>query len=201
MNLLGRIQARVEVFFNLRDASYVSELFNKHADSATNLMAADSIRNALREIGVQLTADEAVVVFETFDTDENGGLDLQEFMKAIKYPSKVEQWVETLPLSKLLAQCLSFKEGDDPLREVSSLSSDEVRVSVTAYTESLQTILSDAVGELKKCYAEMDRLAKQSANDAGSKFQTFKMSSGGVEDFHNGLQGRVGASYNSLHAL
>ncbi len=157
-------------------------------------MAADSIRNALRDIGIQLTAGEAAVLLETFKMDKNGGLDLQGFMKAIKHPSKVEQWVETLQLSKLLAQCLSFKESDDPLREVSRLSSDEVHISVTAYTESLQTTLTDALGELKKYYAAMDKLAKQSAKDASSKLKTFKMRSGGVDAFHIGLQGRVGTS-------
>ncbi len=148
----------------------------------------------MREVGIQLTAEEASVLFETFDTDENGGLDLQEFTKAIKYPSKVEQWVDSLPLSKLFAHCLSFKEGYDSLREVSRLSSDELRASMNAYCESLQIILPDAVGQLKKCFAQMDRVAAESASEAGSKFQTFKMSSGKVEDFHIGLQGRVGES-------
>jgi hypothetical protein len=34
-------------------------------------------------------------LIKTADTDENGGLDLQEFMKAIKYPSKVQQWMDS----------------------------------------------------------------------------------------------------------
>ena len=32
----------------------------------------------------------------------------------------------------------------------------------------------------------------EGTKEASSKFQTFKMSAGRVEDFHNGLQGRVG---------
>ena len=194
-NLLRKIQAQVSFFLNLRDQSYISDLFNKHANSATNLITADSVRNVMRDIGVQMTADEAAVLFETFDTDENGGLDLQEFTKAIKHPSKVEQWANTLPLSKLLARCLSFKESDDPLREVSRLSSDELRALTKAFTEGLLTILSDSLSELKKCYTEMDRMTDLSANDASSKFQTFKMSSGSVEDFHSGLHGRVGENH------
>jgi hypothetical protein len=152
----------------------------------------ESTRNALHEIGVQPTAEEAAVLFETYDMDDNGGLDLQEFIKAIKYPGKVEQWANSLPLSKLLAHCLSFKDSDDPLREVSRLSSDELCASVKAYGESLQTILAGALGELKKCYAEMDRMTAENANEASSKFQTNKMNSGSVEDFHHGLLGRVG---------
>ncbi len=133
--------------------------------------------------------------------DDNGGLDEKEFTKAVKYPGKVEQWADSLPLSKLLAHCLSFKfkEADDPLREVSRLSSDELRASANAFGEGVETILGDAVGELKRCFAEMDRMAAESAAAASSKFQTFKMSSGSVEDFHSGLQGRVGASAPAIN--
>ena len=41
----------------------------------------------------------------------------------------------------------------------------------------------------------MDRMAAEGTNEASSKFQTFKMSAGSVEDFHSGLQGRVGESH------
>jgi hypothetical protein len=142
-----------------------------------------------------LNAEEISVLFETSDVDENGGLDEQEFTKAVMYPGKVEQWADGLPLSKLLAHCLSstFKEGEDPLREVSRMSSDELRASAKAFGEGVETILGDAVDELRKCYAEMDRMAATSSTSSGSKFQTIKMSSGSVDDFHSGLQGRVGA--------
>mmetsp|Transcript_34092 Transcript_34092/g.71581 ORF Transcript_34092/g.71581 Transcript_34092/m.71581 type:complete len:178 (+) Transcript_34092:241-774(+) len=161
-------------------------------------MTLDTVHNALRELGIHLTAEEAAVSFEISDTDENQGLDLHEFMKAIKYPSKVEQWANTLPLNRLLAHCLSFNDSDDPLREVSRLSSNELRASTNAFCESLQPIIADAVGMLKRCYAEMDGMAAQGAEEASSKFQTFKMSSGSVKDFHCGLHGRVGAPHPNL---
>jgi hypothetical protein len=179
----------------MRNISHVKQVFEQHKDRHTNLISISALPGALIDLGISLTTEEISVLFETSDTDENGGLDEQEFTKAVKYPGKVEQWADSLPLSKLLAHCLSFrfKEGDDPLREVSRLSSAELRASANAFGESVETILGDAVGELKKCYAEMDRMAAESASSASSKFQTFKMSSGSVEDFHSGLQGRVGA--------
>ncbi len=78
---------------------------------------------ALHELGVQVTRDEAAVFFETTDSEEKGGLNLQEFIQAINYPFKVQQWINTLQLSPLLAHCLTFRGGDshDPLREISHL--------------------------------------------------------------------------------
>ena len=192
---MSKIQDSITLFFNLRDFSHVQKIFEQHKDRNTHLISKKALPDALRDLGIHLTEEEASVLFETSDRDENGGLDLQEFTKAMKYPGKVEQWADNLPLSKLLAHCLSFKESDDPLREVSRLTSDEVRSSTNAYGDSLHTIIMDAVSELKKCYAEMDRMTAGSANNASSKFQTSKMSSGGVEDFHSGLHGRVGESY------
>jgi hypothetical protein len=195
--LIERVQANVVGFFNLREKSYVEELFKKHANDATNLMTADAMTAALRELGKNLIQDEAAAVFESADADENRGLDLQEFIKAINHPSKVQQWVETLPLSSLLAHCLSFKGGDssDPLREVSRLSIHEIRASIQAYCESAEKIVADAVHELKKCHDAMDALAASSAGN--TKFQTPKMSAGSVEEFYQGLLGRVGECFYS----
>ena len=120
LRLNEQIMARVAYFNNSRSKLHIEQLFKKHTNEVTNLMTVDSMRAALHELGIQLTQDEAAVVFGTVDTDENGGLDLQEFMKAVEYPSKLQQWLNTLPLSQLLAHCLSFKadNSNDLLREV-----------------------------------------------------------------------------------
>jgi hypothetical protein len=194
MPITLKIQSSIALFFNIRNASHVKNVFEQHKDKHTHLVSKSALSGALRDLGIHLSAEEGSVLFETFDLDENGGLNLQEFMNVIKYPGKVEQWADSLPLSKLLAHCLSFKGGDDPLREVSRLSSDELCSSTNAYGESVQTILKDALGELKMAYSAMDRMAAGSAGEERSKFQTFKMSSGSVEDFHIGLHGRVGES-------
>jgi hypothetical protein len=194
--LTKQIRARVAHFHNSRNRLHNELIFKKHANQATNLMTADAMTAALRDLGVQLTQEDAAVAFELADTDENGGLDLHEFMKAINQPSKVQQWIETLPLSQLLAHCLSFKGGasNDPLREVSRLSADELQASTQAYCESAQVVLADAVCELKKCYDAMDALAASSADNGNPKFQTSysQMSAGSVEEFYQGLIGRVG---------
>ena len=192
--LTEQIQARVGHFYNIRNQLHNEQIFKKHANQTTNLMSADAMSAALCELGVQLSRDEAAAVFESVDADENGGLDLQEFLMAINHPSKVQQWIETLPLSQLLAHCLSFKaasgDSSDPLREVSRLSADELRASTQAYCEHAQAVLADALHELKRCYDSMDALAASSA--ANAKFQTPKMSGGSVEEFYQGLVGRVG---------
>jgi hypothetical protein len=153
------------------------------------------------ELGIQLTSNEVDFLLDTVDTDESGGLDLKNFIKAINYPSKVQQWTDTLPLSPLLAHCLSFKGGEssnEPLRVVSNLSADELRASTEAYCETLQVILADAVRELRKCFDAMDKLAPSSVENDNSKFQTLKMSAGGVDEFFQELLGRVGKCFSCV---
>jgi hypothetical protein len=195
VELIQRIEMRVASFLKRRNPDCIEFVFKKYRNQATNLLAADSLHLALFELGIQFTAEEITALFDTFDIDENGGLDLQEFTNISKYPSKVEQWTRSLPLSQLLAHCLSFKESDDPLREISRLSSDELSVSIIAYSGKLKQILADSLSELNKCFAETERMAASGADVASSKFQTFKMSAGSVEDFHLGLHGRVGESH------
>ena len=178
-------------FFDLRDQAHTKAVFNKHADQETHKITLDVLHDALSELGNLLAAEEVNAVFETADTGGSGGLDEKEFLSVIRHPCKVEQWAATLPLPQLLAQCLSFKGGDEPLREVSQLSADELRASTDTFCDNLRKILAEALLELKACFNETDRKAAADAGN-GSKFETFKMSSGHVADFHSGLLGRVG---------
>jgi hypothetical protein len=175
-------------------------VFINYADQDTKRIKFGPFKRSLIELGVRLPSDEIKAVFETADTDESGGLYLAGFTRAIQYPCQVEQWAATLPLSQLLAQCLSFKESsDDPLRKVSRLSADELRASADAFSENLRKILAEALSKLSLCFAEVERSSAVSAGH-GSKFETFKMSSGSVADFHKGLLGRVGGC-SMLHVL
>ncbi len=188
-----KIQERVKDFFNQGNDSFVKDVFTRYMDQFKNIIALGVLPDALRDLGIRLTLDEITRLVETSDIDEKGGLNLQEFMKAINYQCKVEQWVASLPLPKLLAHCLDFRDSEDPLREVSRLSTDELNASTEAYCKNLSKILSNALCALKQCYAAMDTIAAGD-DKTGSKFQTFRMSAGNVGDFHKGLIGRVGES-------
>jgi Ca2+-binding EF-hand superfamily protein len=66
----------VSRFIQFYDKSYVEDLIKKRANLTTKPMTVNT-SDALRELGLQLTRDEADVVFETADTDENGGLNFK----------------------------------------------------------------------------------------------------------------------------
>jgi phage shock protein A len=55
--LFKNIQGSVAIFFNFREKSYVQELFKRYANQDTNLMTVDTMSDALRELGIQLTRD------------------------------------------------------------------------------------------------------------------------------------------------
>jgi hypothetical protein len=121
---------------------------------------------------------------------------LEEFKAALKTPTKLQQWGDTLPLSRILARCLYLKNCDsvDPLRGFVKMGKADIVAAVACFSKCLERILFESQSALNKCYDAMDRKAVEAVggNGASPKFETFKMSSGEVADFHKGLLGRVG---------
>jgi hypothetical protein len=148
---------------------------------------------ALKDCGVDLSPGEVDVIFNLSDDNDDPGLDLEEFYFAAKTPTKVQQWADTLQLSRVFARCLMMRNRnlEDPVAGVADLSSADLADVIDVFCRGLRRILADGQSELKKCLAAMQ--ASNSATDgASSKFQTFKMSSGAVDDFHRGVTERVG---------
>ena len=58
-------------------------------------------------------------------------------------------------------------------------------------------MMTDKVSELKQAFDAMH--ASQDPHAAGSKFTVGTMSSGVPEDFHKGLEGRIGSKAEYLH--
>ena len=127
------------------------------------------------------------------DMDKNGGLDFEEFRRALmKPPTKLEQWVDTLPLAGMLASCFILPEGGDQLHEVSLLSAENLNAIAEAYAHGLKKVLMDAQINLKETLDSMETKAKESAGGESSKYKTFKMSTGSVPHYIEGLTGRIG---------
>jgi hypothetical protein len=126
------------------------------------------------------------------DVDKNGGLDFEEFRRALmKPPTKLEQWVGTLPLASMLASCFILPEGDQ-LHEVSRLSIENLTDIAEAYAYGLKKVLVDSQSNLKETLENMEAKAKENAGGESSKFKTFKMSTGSVPHYIEGLIGRIG---------
>ena len=116
-------------------------------------------------------------------------------MRSVGHRSlRLEQYLSTLPLAKLLAFCLasadeSIAESNDPVRGLSRLSPDALERAADIFHEALKRLLEDTRTKLMVCYDEQERKASQATN---AKFQTFTLNCGDLDDFANGLSNRVG---------
>jgi hypothetical protein len=191
-------------FFGLMDQERVKATFLKFADKSTARIPSTSFRLALQGLDIQMQPDKLRQLFKEADIDEDGGLDLDEFHRAINRPSELEQWCSTLPLAKLLSFCLETPLADaaaashailaDPVRRVSELSPQDLDRVAEEFWGGVRRLLGEQASQLNRCYAELDQKAVERADGSSAKFQTFSMSAGTVEDFHKGLTNRVGAS-------
>jgi hypothetical protein len=131
------------------------------------------------------------------DLDEKGGLDFEEFKRAVQLkPTQLEQWASMLPLAGILSRCLpvSNGSGDQPLRDFSRLGDFEIDLAVGVFSEGLKLLLITARASSRQMFDNTDKKAAAAAKDladgvsAVSKYKTFKMSTGTVRTYHEGLQ-------------
>ena len=165
------------------------------------IIKTDGLQHALLELGVQMEKGKADELMLMMDLDENGGLDFEEFKRAVQQPpTQLEQWASMLPLSGMLAKSLpvSGGQGDQPLRDFSRLDENEINAAVEVFSEGLRRLLMQAKDTTKQMFDTVDQKALEAAKDSAdgasavSKFKTFKMRTGKVGEYHEGLFSRIG---------
>ena len=165
------------------------------------LIRTDGLQSALLELGVPMHRNKVEDLMVEMDLDENGGLDLEEFKRAVQQsPTQLEQWASMLPLAGLLARSLpvSSGQGDQPLRDFSRLGEDEIDAAVGVFSAGLRRLLIKAKASSLQMFDNVDKKASEAAKEsascvsAGSKFKTFKMSTGKVIQYFEGLPSRIG---------
>ena len=191
------IQNRVECFLRRRRNEDVKSVFEIHADPKTKLISSSKLQNALKEFGILLNVTEAEKLMIAMDTDCNGGLDLQEFTTALNQPpTQVEQFVDTLPLTGMLAACLSEPGSEDPLKALCNIAPDssDLTSRIDAFTLSLRKLLQSELVKLREMVDAMEAEKDEWAGNAGSKFAAgmVGMNAGTTDEFHRGIQERLG---------
>jgi hypothetical protein len=161
----------------------------------------DGLQNALLELGVPMEKEKVKDLMVAMDLDENGGLDFEEFKRAVQQPpTQLEQWASMLPLAGMLAKSLpvSSWQGDQPLRDFSRFCDDEIDATVDAFSEGLRRLLIKARATATRMFDSVDKKASEAAKESASgasavsKFTTFKMSTGNVSEYFEGLSSRIG---------
>jgi hypothetical protein len=177
--------------------------------SKSEFIRADGLHSALHELGVSMERAKVEELMVLMDLDGNGCLDFEEFKRAVQQqPTQLEQWTSMLPLSGMLAKSLPVSGGlgDQPLRDFSRLSEDEINTAADVFSDGLRRLLMEAKSDLRQMFDCVDKKASEAAKDSAggvsavSKFKTFKMNTGVVADYHEGLSSRIGAlTYAFIH--
>jgi hypothetical protein len=191
----------VHQYLDRQEDSLYRNVFDRFKDMPSGTLSTDGLRRAMQSLGMPVLRNGAEDLMAAMDLDENGVLDYEEFKRAVAQPlTQLEQWASMLPLAGLLASSLpiSSGQGDQPLRDLSRLSEDQIDAAVDAFRSGLTRLLMDAIPKLRQMFKIADKNASDAARDLAngvssvSKSKTFKMSTGDVTDFHKGLSSRIG---------
>ncbi len=89
--------------------------------------------------------------------------------------------------------------GDDQLMRFSQLQEEELSAAVEASVETLKQRLYKAHNQVKEATRAKAQLQEALDKEPG-KFSIRKMATGTIDDFHKGLQDRIGSVARSLLA-
>jgi hypothetical protein len=193
---IDEIWNRVETGFKRRDDSHIKRICELYKDPGSGLIPKENLRDALKDLGIAVRKEDVDNLFLEVDLNNDGGVDLLEFTRALQITSAIEQWAGSLPLSQMLSDAIlgmEDKEAPDPLRKLSQITADYVGQVCDVFKKGLNKVVLEAIDALRKSFEEMDKL--EAKNDAAEKFQVIKMSVGSVEHFHQGLAARLGEQF------
>jgi hypothetical protein len=191
-DLVNSLRKRIDKFLQGRSSQSAKSTFVAYADPDKKLIMPDRFREALGELGIQLTAEEASDHFAILDADNNGGLDFSEFQAGIIQPSsQVQRFVNTLPLHGMLASLLNT-ESVEPLKDLCDIDSERLAAAIKVFSLKVHQTTRKALIDLKGLVAAMETKAGEEGDGSGGKFQVISMNAGSVEDYHRGMYARTG---------
>jgi len=198
----------IESGFNRRDTKKIEEKFieissvdGKGERTISNNKRSE-ITQALKELGSFIEPapgeDEtsaAANLLCQIDKNNDGEIDLEEFIAAVQTPWPLESWARSLPLPELLVDCLPPRTRDPPLRQMDHLSDEEIKEVVEGFGLGLTRLLKIHNHELQ---SRNSFAATNKGINAPLKFQMNvpEGNQGDVQDFHNGLDARIGDEFH-----
>ena len=195
------LREQVATGLKRRDKNFVKELFEKYCfknlsnhegSKSAAYIRRDKIYALLQDSSLNVTESEAEELFDEYDANNSDGLDLSELQLLLQKPSQLSEWAKSLCLHELLADAMPREAEIDPLRMVSALTPAVRRAVCEAVCDGLEVILMESSEILAKAFCLTDERKKKNFID-GSKFNILPVSCGKIDDFHAGVEGRIGA--------
>jgi hypothetical protein len=127
------------------------------------------------------------------DMNDDSFLDFSEFRRAMSTRSASEQFIlQTIPLNELVSSALPRKHGRSAIDVFRELTRDEITEMAQAVSGVLEIILIEKVAQLRESW-DASKVIHHGQNDA--KFMVVELKAGSIQDYHNGLSGRVGEEH------
>jgi hypothetical protein len=206
----------VEVFLQRQNTEYVRRKFEekcKRFVGGIKTARLEESKEALKDLG-RPDADELISA-EGFE--HNHQVTVEEFVRILQMPSKIESWTSAIPWSRIIANVINSHLSDDnltsesktdPLLRLAQISDDEEKLAIICcgINYGVQRLLTEHIQELKQSLAEMDgqllsgasrertrSREDETASTSWNKFSTTSdMQCGTVSDFYKGLSVRIG---------
>jgi formamidopyrimidine-DNA glycosylase len=100
--------------------------------------------------------------------------------------------LQTVPLHEIISSALPRKPGISPLDTFRELTHHEITEITQAVSGVLENILIEKVARMRESW-EVAKAKEIHDGQSNSKFLVVELKAGGIQDYHFGLSGRVGA--------
>ncbi len=189
--------------FLRRDESYLKQVFEKHSASpgAEAGLLKESMRAALKDAHFPLVSGSIATsddeLWGRIDLDSSGRVSFEEFRQFVRQRGSVENWMKTEQFLQILSDSVVPLLGadagpDDQMRRLAQLAPDQVRRALDAAVIGLNVQYKSSQENLRKT---LKAVTEQAERVSQSKFELSKLSCGTIDDFHKGLESRIGVSH------
>jgi hypothetical protein len=175
-----------------RSNQNVENVYLKYAKDQRGICQKDFF-NACQEVRFDFASlEDTDELFINMDMNDDSFLDLSEFCRAMGTRSASEQFVlQTVPLHEIFLSALPRKHGRSPSDAFRELTRNEITEMAQAVSGVLETILVEKVDQLRES-CEAAKAKEIHDGQSNSKFLVVELKAGNIQDYHNGLSGRVG---------
>jgi hypothetical protein len=191
MPTLEQVKRNVNSGIQSREAcsdARCTAVFQKFADPSKRLLGRGQLWDALKELMPAVPDFRLNDLIKQDICSTQNGLDLDGFKTLLSHQHPIEQWAETIPFSRMLADAISMDSDTDQLTLVANLSREDISIIVDGLSEGLKAALEQHVLLLSQGL----KSAEAAEHSEGSKFQIIPMNCGRLTDFFQGLEGRLG---------
>ena len=189
----GSLRESTDLLFFDEDALRVC--FEKHAtgkDAASSPgMSKAGLGAAMRALLMPCSDDELDTLCEEMDLNKDKHIQVDEFLTAVKGSTHLEMLLQTLPITRAVANVLASGNTENPLAGYENMSDFDVDESVAKCVPMLCEIFKRHLQILRE--AREYGLAATSAQNVGSNKFAFPIKGGTLKDFNDGIVMRVGA--------